>query len=65
VESFIDDIPDKTKLVVLTTGRLDSWKPDSPEVDAITAASTMSETDAVAHEIADKVKVIIDSQKNI
>jgi len=65
VESFIDDIPDKKKLVVLTTGRLDSWKPDSPEVDAITSASTMSETDAVAREIADKVKVIIDSQKNI
>ena len=59
VESFIDDIPDKGKLVVLTTGRLDSWKPDSPEVDAITSASTMSETDAVARTIADKVRVII------
>jgi len=65
VESFIDDITDKKKLVVLTTGRLDSWKPDSSEVDAITSASTMSETDAVAREIADKVKVIINSQKNI
>jgi len=65
VESFIDDIPDKGKLVVLTTGRLDSWKPDSPEVDAITSASTMSETDAVAHTIADKVRVIINSPKNI
>ena len=65
VESFIDDIPDKGKLVVLTTGRLDSWKPDSSEVDAITAASTMSETDAVARTIADKVRVIINSRKNI
>ena len=65
VESFIDDIPDKGKLVVLTTGRLDSWKPDSSEVDAITAASTMSETDAVARTIADKVRVIINSPKNI
>ncbi len=65
VESFIDEMPDKEKVVVLTTGRLDSWKPDSPEVDAITSASTMSETDAVAHEIADKVKVIIDSKNNI
>ena len=59
VESFIDDIPDKGRLVVLTTGRLDSWKPDSPEVDAITSASTMSETDAVARTIVDKVRVII------
>ena len=65
VESFIDVIPDKGKLVVLTTGRLDSWKPDSPEVDAITSASTMSETDSVAHTISDKVRVIINSQKNI
>ena len=65
VESFIDDIPNKGKLVVLTTGRLDSWKPDSPEVDAITSASNMSETDAVAREIADKVRVIINSPKNI
>ena len=65
VESFIDDIPEKGKLVVLTTGRLDSWKPDSSEVDAITSASTMSKTDAVAREIADKVRVIINSQKNI
>ena len=65
VESFIDDIPEKRKLVVLTTGRLDSWKPDSSEVDALTSASTMSETDAVAREIADKVRVIINSQKNI
>jgi hypothetical protein len=65
VESFIDEIPDKAKLVVLTTGRLDSWKPDSPEVDAITSASTMSEIDAVARTIADKVRVIINSQHNI
>lgn len=65
VESFIDDIPDKGKLVVLTTGRLNSWKPDSPEVDAITSASTMSETAAVARTIADKVRLIINSQKNI
>jgi hypothetical protein len=39
--------------------------PDSPEVDAITSASTMSETDSVARTISDKVRVIINSQKNI
>jgi len=65
VESFIDNIQDKNKLVVLTTGRLDSWKPESPEVDAITSASTMSETGVVARTIADKVMVIINSKKNI
>jgi len=65
VEIFIDNTQDKNKLVVLTTGRLDSWKPESPEVDAITSASTMSETGVVARTIADKVMVIINSQKNI
>ena len=65
VESFIDNIQDKNKLVVLTTGRLDSWKPESPEVDAITSASTMSEAGVVARTIADKVMVIINSEKKI
>ena len=65
VEIFIDNIQDKNKLVLLTTGRLDSWKPEAPEVDAITSASTMSETGAVARTIADKVMGIINSQKKI
>jgi hypothetical protein len=65
VEIFIDNIQAKKKLVLLTTGRLDSWKPESPEVDAITSASTMSETGVVARTIADKVMVIINSKKNI
>jgi hypothetical protein len=63
VESFIDNIQDKSKLVVLTTGRLDSWKPGSPEVDAITSASSMSETSAVASKIAEKIMAIIKLQK--
>ena len=58
VESFIDIMQNKNKLVVLTTGRLDSWKP-SPEVDAITSASTRSESTVVARTIADKVLAII------
>jgi hypothetical protein len=65
VESFIDNIQDKKKLVVLTTGRLDSWKPDSPEVDAITSASTMSEAGVMARTIADKVFAIIKNQEKI
>jgi len=59
VEIFIDDIQDKHKLVVLTTGRLDSWKPASPEVDAITSASIMSEAGTVADTIAAKVMEIV------
>ena len=65
VEIFIDNIQPKNKLVLLTTGRLDSWKPESPEVDAITSASTLSKTGVVARTIADKVMVIINSKKNI
>jgi len=65
VESFIDNIQDKKKLVVLTTGRLDSWRPESPEVDAITSASTMSESGVVARTIADKVLAIIKVQEKI
>ena len=64
VEGFIDNIQDKHKLVVLTTGRLDSWKPESPQVDAITSASTMSETTFIARSIADKVMDIMKLQDN-
>ena len=63
VESFIDEVPDKWRLVVLTTGRLDSWKPDSADVDAISSASSKSETDTVARIIADKVRIIINSPR--
>ena len=65
VEIFIDDIQDKQKLVVLTTGRLDSWKPASPAVDAITSASTMSEAGTVADAIAAKVMEIIHAALNL
>ncbi len=62
VETFIDELPDKKKVIVLTTGQLDSWRPDSTEVDAMTSASTMSTTSPIARSIADKVLNIIDSQ---
>jgi len=62
VESFIDDIPDKYKVILLTTGRLDSWKPDSSDIDAMSSASTMSETAPIARSISDKVLDIIASQ---
>jgi hypothetical protein len=62
VESFIDDIPDKYKVILLTTGRLDSWKPDSTKIDAMSSASAMSETAPIARTISDKVLDIIASQ---
>lgn len=64
VESFVDDIPDKKRVILLTTGRLDSWKPDSSEVDAMSSASAMSETAPLARSISDKVMDIIESQDN-
>ena len=64
VESLVDNIPDKNKVILLTTGRLDSWKPDSPEIDAMSSASAMSETSPIARTIAEKVMDIIESQDN-
>jgi hypothetical protein len=63
VETFIDEFPDKNKVVILTTGRLDSWQPDSTEVDAMSSASTMSSTSPIARSIADKVLAIIGQQR--
>ena len=64
VESFVDAIPDKNKVILLTTGRRGSWKPDSSEVDAMSSASAMSETAPLARSISDKVLDIIESQDN-
>jgi hypothetical protein len=59
VESFIDDAPQKEKIIVLTTGRLDSWKPESPRVDAITSASVMSRSTIIGQTLAGKALEII------
>jgi hypothetical protein len=64
VESFVDDIPGKNKVVLLTTGRLDCWKPDSLGIDAMSSASAMSATEPLARSISDKVLDIIESQDN-
>jgi hypothetical protein len=64
VESFVDSTPQKNKVVLLTTGQLDSWEPDSSEIDAMSSASTMSETTSLAQSISEKVMVIIGSQDN-
>ena len=65
VESFIDDAPEKEKLIVLITGRLDSWKPESPRVDAMTSASVMTQATTIGQSLADKALAIIRSQQNI
>ena len=62
VESFIDDTAGKDKLVVLTTGRLDSWKPESPRVDAVSSASVMTQAPTTGQLIAEKAIEIIRQQ---
>ena len=62
VESFIDNVQDKSKVIILTTGRMDSWRPDSAAVDAMTSASIMSETTQISQKISSKVLTIINSQ---
>jgi hypothetical protein len=64
VETFIDAVPQKNKVVLLTTGALESWKPDSNQVDAMTSASVLSESNRIAQSIVGKVLVLIDAPKN-
>lgn len=61
VESFIDREPQKNKIIVLTTGMLDSWTPDAPEVDAITSASVLDKSDQVARTIVKRVLAMVNS----
>lgn len=62
VESFIDRAPQKNKIIVLTTGILDSWKPEAPGVDAMTSASVLDKSDQVAKSIVNRVLALADSK---
>ena len=62
VESFIDSEPQKNKIIVLTTGILDSWKPDASGVDAMTSASVLDKSDQVAKIIVNRVLALINSK---
>jgi hypothetical protein len=62
VESFIDREPQKNKIIVLTTGILDSWKPDVPGVDAITSASVLDKSDQIARSIVNRVLMLVNSK---
>ena len=64
VESFMYTTEQKDKVILLTTGQLDSWRPDSKEVDAMTSASIMSESAKIAQTIAGKVLMLLDTQKS-
>ncbi|MGD8520076.1 MAG: hypothetical protein PVF56_02935 [Desulfobacterales bacterium] len=44
---------------------MDSWKPESPEIDALTSASTLSESSQIAQTIAGKVLGIIQVQRKL
>jgi hypothetical protein len=64
VEAFIDEVSQKNKVVLLTTGALSSWKPDASQVDAMTSASVLSESSTIAKSIVGKVLALIDAPIN-
>ncbi len=63
VESYIDYEPQKNKIVILTTGMMDAWKPDTEGVDAITSASALNKSDKIAKIIVNKVLAIVEQNK--
>ena len=62
VEDYILEATQKDKIILLTTGVMEAWKPDSDKVDAMTAASKLSESNRIARIITGKVTHLIDSQ---
>ena len=62
VEDYILGVPQKGKIILLTTGYMDAWMPQSPEVDAMTSASTLSESNRIAQMITGKVTDLIESK---
>jgi uncharacterized membrane protein len=64
VESYIDNEPQKNKIIILTTGILDAWKPDTEGVDAMTSASVLSKSDKIAKKIVSKILTLVDQKQN-
>ena len=62
VEDYILEATQKHKIILLTTGVMEAWKPDSEKVDAMTAASKLSESNRIARIITGKVTHLIDSE---
>ncbi len=63
VESYIDYEPQKNKIVILTTGMLDAWKPDTEGVDAMTSASALDKSDKIAKMIVNKILAIVEQNQ--
>ena len=63
VESYIDYEPQKNKIIILTTGMLDAWKPDTEGVDAMTSASALNKSNIIAKTIVKKVLAIVEQNK--
>jgi uncharacterized membrane protein len=64
VESYIDYEPQKNKIILLTTGILDAWKPDTEGVDAMTLASVIKKSDKIAKKIVSKVLALVEQKQN-
>jgi hypothetical protein len=64
VEIYIDNQPQKNKVIILTTGILDAWKPDTEGVDAMTSASVLSKSDKIAKKIVSKILTLVDQKQN-
>ncbi len=62
VESFIDREPQKNKIIVLTTGIGDSWTPEVRDVDAMTSASVMDQSDQIARSIVERILAMVNSK---
>ena len=63
VETYIDYEPQKNKIIILTTGILDAWKPDASGVDAMTSASVINKSDKIAQKIVSKVLALVDQKQ--
>ena len=63
VESYIDYEPQKNKIIILTTGILDAWKPETEGVDAMTSASALSSSDKIARKIVSKVLALVEQNQ--
>jgi uncharacterized membrane protein len=64
VESYIDNEPQKNKIIILTTGILDAWKPDTEGVDAMTSASVIRKSNKIAKKIVSKVLALVEQNQN-
>ena len=64
VEIYIDNQPQKNKIIILTTGILDAWKPDTEGVDAMTSASVLSKSEKIAKKIVSKILTRVDQKQN-